>query len=60
MTKKIIVGLFLSLIFSGCVTERKRNKICQTCPTETKTDTVISQTIRDSISIDTLTLPPDS
>jgi len=60
MTNKIIAGLFLSLIFSGCVTERKRNKICQTCPTETKTDTVISQTIRDSISIDTLTLPPDS
>ena len=58
--KKIIFILLTTLLMYGCVSERKRNKICATCPIkEVRVDSTIYKeywSFRDSV----LNVPPDS
>ena len=52
--------LFSVLLFSACVTERKRAKICETCPEKEIKEVETTETTRDSISLDTISEPADS
>jgi hypothetical protein len=54
-----ILSLVL-LVISGCVTERKRQRICNTCPEKVITKVETTETVRDSITHDTIVEPADS
>ena len=45
---RYVLGIFITLMFIGCVTERKRQKICNTCPSKINTITKDSIVYRDS------------
>jgi hypothetical protein len=53
---KPLLPILIALILSGCVTERKRSKICRTCPT--RIETVVKDSIvrKDSV----ITLPGET
>jgi hypothetical protein len=54
-----ILSLVL-LVISGCVTERKRQRICNSCPEKVITKVETTETVRDSITHDTIVEPADS
>jgi len=58
--KQIIVGILVAITVSGCMTERRLNRICKLCPTETRIDSFVTTTVRDSAIFDTIISPPDS
>lgn len=51
MLKKTIIGILILSSFASCVTEKKRMKICDNCPTVTNTLTKDSLVYRDSTII---------
>ena len=57
--RNVAIALVL-IVFAGCITERKRAKICSTCPQkQVRTDSTIYKeywSFRDSV----LNVPPDS
>jgi len=49
MTNKIIVGIFIALIFSGCMTKRRLDRICEICPNEIVKERKDSIVFKDTI-----------
>ena len=62
MTKKIIVGLFIAFLISGCATMRQKriDRICQSCPEKVVKDSVYSRIETEVVRYDTITTPKDS
>ena len=58
--KQIIVGGLVAILLTGCMTERRLNRICKLCPNEIRVDSIVTTTVRDSAIFDTIITPPDS
>jgi len=57
---KIIVGSIVAIMLTGCMTQKRLNRICKLCPNETRVDSFVTTTVRDSAIFDTIITPPDS
>ena len=57
---KIIVGSLVAIMLTGCMTQKRLNRICKLCPNETRVDSFVTTTVRDSAIFDTIITPPDS
>jgi hypothetical protein len=57
---KIIAGGLVAIMLTGCMTQKRLNRICKLCPNETRIDSFVTTTVRDSAIFDTIITPPDS
>ena len=57
---KIIVGSIVAIMLTGCMTQKRLNRICKLCPNEVRVDSIVTTTVRDSLVLDTIVSPPDS
>ena len=58
--KQIIVGCLVAIMLTGCMSQRRLNRICKLCQNETRVDSFVTTTVRDSLVLDTIISPPDS
>ena len=50
----------IAIALSSCMNQKRLNRICKLCPTETRIDSFVTTTVRDSAVFDTIVSPPDS
>lgn len=62
MTNRIIVGMFIAILFSSCASMRQKriDRICQICPEREKTDSVYIEKVSYVDRLDTSKTESDS